>query len=426
MESQPLLREGRGSPSLSSQRRAAAWVTLLSGLLAVLVLGVTTISSIGRVEVHRLQGFPVDFQSEVSTAAVVAAVGEAEEKPKTSQAEKHAPESDHIRVSGYAIEHGGVLKVVSDLRGEANATVLASAVYQRNVSGWNRFVGTITPLSLKDSNHKAYIRSMEALGFLEGFLTCQEMRDFYRNYYSSQFNGDDPSDDVIDFITDTYSWVSRRAEKDYMSSEYWLVIKGVLAQLEGMLHGAIEGCSTSPGHGKDLRSFDKPSLLHLLLLNNNGDLMQILPKFTPVDLSRKLLRSSRMESAKFRKDHCSALIKLLPNNADILFGHTTWDDYQCMGPRIMKSYTIPSTAGPLVRMDFSSSPGMIMSVDDFYIIKRICLPPITLIVMETSLPIVDTSLLNRIHTNTVPYWIRVRVANQLAGNGIPRSSIWLK
>ena len=67
-----------------------------------------------------------------------------------------------------------------------------------------------------------------------------------------------------------------------------------------------------------------------------------------------------------------------------------------------------------------------MSVDDFYIIRRICLPPITLIVMETSLPIVDTSLLNRIHTNTVPYWIRVRVANQLAGNGIPRSSIWLK
>ena len=417
METRPLLGSSPGPRySSASQRRAAGWLGLLLGLLALLTIA-TTMTPPGRwVRVERL---PAD-QGE-STMAAVAALEEAMRRQDATSA-KRSSESDGSRTSGVIIDHGGTLRLVPDLRAAANATALASAVYQRNVSGWNRFVGTAMPL--KPGDRKAYLRSMEALGFIEGLFTCREIQDFYVNFYSAQFEGGDPSDDVIDFITETYTWVSKRAEREHMSSDYWLVVRGVLLQLEGMRQGAIEGCSLSnmkSDHTNVLRSFDSPSLLHLLLVNNNGDFMQILPKFDPISMEGRFLPSRRLSESKSRKEHCSALIKLLPGNVDILFGHTTWDDYQCMGPRILKSYTIPTFNGTVTRMDFSSSPGMVMSIDDFYIIQIADASRSTMVVMETSLPIFDTSLLNRIHTNSVPYWVRVRVANQLAGNHSPDS-----
>ena len=64
-------------------------------------------------------------------------------------------------------------------------------------------------------------------------------------------------------------------------------------------------------------------------------------------------------------------IKVLPDHSDIFFGHSTWDDYQCAAPRIFKTYEYPLVkdgrpSGWFVT-HFSSSPGLLSSIDDFYI-----------------------------------------------------------
>ena len=70
----------------------------------------------------------------------------------------------------------------------------------------------------------------------------------------------------------------------------------------------------------------------------------------------------------------SALIKILPNFEDVVFGHNTWDDYQNAFPRVFKSMEYPLMKDNIpdgqYLTHFSSSPGLLSSVDDFYIIKN--------------------------------------------------------
>ena len=64
--------------------------------------------------------------------------------------------------------------------------------------------------------------------------------------------------------------------------------------------------------------------------------------------------------------HCSALIKLLPDNADLFVAQDTWNGFESM-LRILKKYDLRYSDATAKSMTFSSYPGMLMSGDDFYI-----------------------------------------------------------
>ncbi len=70
---------------------------------------------------------------------------------------------------------------------------------------------------------------------------------------------------------------------------------------------------------------------------------------------------------------CSAFIKLLPNNSDLLTTHDTWTEYQSM-LRIYKLYHLPyKTQSNMIipgsAISMSSYPGKLQSEDDYYIIN---------------------------------------------------------
>lgn len=220
------------------------------------------------------------------------------------------------------------------------------------------------PSSHHDNDIDTYIAQMEAIGMIEGYSTCHEMNEFYLNYYSGLFDGGDPMPATISFLVANHDWMKKEADKYYKTDDYWLVVKGVLAQLKGIVSGLKSGCPGTSGINTDdedlhtipnLRNLMKrPSIAHMLLLNANGDLYQIAEKFhqkdsapskdddndapietstmdgtTPMALTKRLGRSGKGPSlgGGFRSsgvDHCSVLIKLLDDRSDTIFAHNTW------------------------------------------------------------------------------------------------------
>eukprot|EP01034_Spumella_vulgaris_P030526 gene30526-37762_t len=116
-------------------------------------------------------------------------------------------------------------------------------------------------------------------------------------------------------------------------------------------------------------------------------------------------------------EHCSAIIKLLSDRSDVVFGHDTWDDFQNAAPRVFKHYTFNLMQGPkpllMHTVQFSSSPGMVTSNDDYFIAHGNA----NIAVMETTIDMLNRTLLNDITPQTMLSWGRSHAANQLATDG---------
>ena len=215
---------------------------------------------------------------------------------------------------------------------------LAVAEYAQSVgdSGWNALSvrSTLPPHPRgdpkwysRDEVQNDYLVSKLAMGYLEGFVTCPKIQDWYRNFYQGMFDGGDPKMETLDFLEINHDWMMQESARLWKTSEYWLTVRGTMAQLHGMLAGIRAAC---PGvdeeedevhhilpasGGKMVSDFDgnhewlgghtagggrrclneqephlhrgiylpsihrRPSLIHLLLLNANGDLYQIAAKF---------------------------------------------------------------------------------------------------------------------------------------------------
>lgn len=217
----------------------------------------------------------------------------------------------------------------------------------------------------------------------------------------------DPDPRIQQYLLDNFHWMAERSKAKYTESAHWLTVRGIVEQLEGLVDGFIDGrqeyralnglrtdddvLNTSPRNGSldpsnpsnldgndphdntHLTTLKHPYILHFMLLNSNGDLMQVVEKMNAHDekeVAQKQKNDQKISS--FRKldtsfptyttdstdvaaapsrlslmrsshagDHCSAFIKVLPDQSDVVFAHNTWDDYRNMGPRIFKHYIFP-------------------------------------------------------------------------------------
>lgn len=363
------------------------------------------------------------------------------------------------------------------------------------------------------------------------------------------FEGAEPDPQVVQFVQNNYLWVLEQADRLWTQDIYWMELKGILRQINGTVRGLEEGCPAQFGPNADPKSPLRKlsvlplTLMKMLLMNANGDLFQIVHKFTaeryyhdhrqhPISsirnetrewiedalhdtledvglfrgkgkkgksspirkLASESLRKRRHENpaaeglegltkehrqelvattngdrgkkspkksqrhqsnrrqlralGKFPgrpygstsgEDHCSALIKILPDGSDVVFGHDTWDDFQNAAPRIIKYYQqdsllvadwpLPyvsapdkenkaeSRTGNRMSTYFSSSPGFLSSVDDFYLIsdrhstdkklhEKDHFLSYSLAVMETSIDVYDDAILELVTEKSVLSWMR--------------------
>lgn len=217
--------------------------------------------------------------------------------------------------------------------------------------------------------------AMYAAGYVEGLLTAARIEALTANTMADQF-GDKPAHGVMAWLKANFAYVRSHPQSDRFGQRLALMV----AQFDGLLAGARAGGA----------QIDE---VHLLLLNANGDLE---------DLTRVVGQMS------VRKDKCSALVKLRPNG-DLFFGHATWDSYAMM-VRSLKFYDLDLLGLERFSMSFSSSPGLLSSVDDFYITSR------GLAVMETTNGQYTPELDLLVTSESVLSWMRSAIATTLAHN----------
>ncbi|CAI9568253.1 unnamed protein product, partial [Staurois parvus] len=186
----------------------------------------------------------------------------------------------------------------------------------------------------------------------------------------------------------------------HQDQDYWHQVRLALLQLKG-LEDSYNEVISFPWKTFTLNPFG------FLLFQLGGDLEDLEAALNKSDAKKPLGSGS-----------CSALIKLLPGNKELLVSHVTWNTYQSM-LRIIKKYTLPfrrsPNGGPVVPgsvQTFSSYPGAIFSGDDFYIISS------GLVSLETTIGNSNPDLWKYITPkNSVLEWLRNIVANRLATGG---------
>jgi hypothetical protein len=221
---------------------------------------------------------------------------------------------------------------------DAKASATGSYTPNVNGSGWNYFEVT---MGRQFNGFDDYFNSNFNLGYLEGYATCDTIYTFYPNFYSAVFGTSAPGNGTLQFLQDNYDWLNKMSNENYLMDDYWFNVKMILEQLNGMYSGYVDGCGAT--HSKQTlaagtntwATLDQPTLMHFLLINAWGDLYQITMKYrevgNPVRLALARLHKKKFEDQLKTFERCSAIIKVLPDKSDVVFGHATWDTFESLG-----------------------------------------------------------------------------------------------
>ena len=245
-----------------------------------------------------------------------------------------------------------------------------------------------------------------AAGYAEGALTHHRIDQHYHNVHGTFFGKETSAPLAVrQFLDDNLHWIRTQVElhamggkfKSSTENKYWETLSLLLSQFDGLVDGyQAHTNATLPLSASDL-----------FLLNADGDLEDLIPAYNKTKTRQPGKSSSFAEAVKSLK--CSALIRMTPNASDLLWGHTTWDDYTSM-IRIFKHYTLPKLDlnHTVFKTSMSSSPAYLSSVDDFYLLSS------GLSVMETTNGIYAEELYGTLTPQCVLSWMRASVANTLS------------
>ncbi|XP_038047254.1 phospholipase B-like 1 [Patiria miniata] len=272
-----------------------------------------------------------------------------------------------------------------------------------NTTGW----GVLdVKFSGPSKSYEEDLVRMTAAGVMEGILTGERIHQTYLNNFQSFLAGKPQfAARLSEFYMKQNQW-TRKMVAGNPDDPFWQGVSLVVAQLDGLLIGYnLKSCQR-----KTLPTLD---LSAMLFLNGMGDILDLqyvlngtsfpdIEKATPDEL-RNFFRMS---------GHCSVLIKALPGFEDIFMSHSTWFDYNSM-LRIYKHYNfdLMFQGAAAKAMSFSSYPGMLESLDDFYILGS------DMLMLQTTNDIYNQTLYKMVKPESLLAWQRVRVANLMANSG---------
>ena len=240
----------------------------------------------------------------------------------------------------------------------------------------------------------------QAAGLIEGFLTAREIYPNYLNNLGFTFGDGGPPQAVVKFLADQEAWAKAQAADRAQTDPVWAHVAAVLAQFDGLVKG-YQLYSDAGGVGAP--PIDR---FGLQMLNAIGDLFQIVPAVSPsarIDWSRLGAEQKRRELR--RQGHCSALIKVTGAFEDLLMAHSSWFEYGDMN-RIFKHYSFAfDVQAGAHRISFSSYPGYLESLDDFYMMDS------GLGMVQTSNGVMNNSLYDLIKPQSLLAWQRVRAVS---------------
>ncbi|XP_034833984.1 putative phospholipase B-like 2 [Maniola hyperantus] len=284
---------------------------------------------------------------------------------------------------------------VTDISAEIPDVHIARATYTNeiNTTGWAYLELHTTPGASDEK--QAY-----AAGFLEGFLTRDLIWMHWQNVLKGYcYNKTEVCGMIEDFVDQNEDYIASMIA-DNPSDPYWYQMKLYYIQIEGLAVGYNQATSDA---------YEWLTVRDIIWLNMLGDLDDIafalsMPRETPEGL--------------LFGEHCSGLIKLLPDLSNLYTSHVTWNSYQSM-LRFQKMYVLNYKLSPdseeLIpgrKMAFTSYPGFVQSTDDFYIIST------GLVTAETTIGNSNRTLYEYIEpVGQIMEYARAMVANRIASDG---------
>ena len=149
------------------------------------------------------------------------------------------------------------------------------------------------------------------------------------------------------------------SEKLSKTDDYWYSVSATLQQLEGLYEGYKLGCTNNMNRVESsiqsYKTLDNPTLEHFLIISAWGDIYQIAMKYLEVGNESRLRGNKKLGSKNKSADwklveRCSAIVKLLENNKDVVFGHSTWDSYESLGKRSFNYFLFIHSMDSFVRL----------------------------------------------------------------------------
>jgi hypothetical protein len=149
------------------------------------------------------------------------------------------------------------------------------------------------------------------------------------------------------------------------------------------------------------------------MLNGVGDLLDIIPALnSTARLDWEHMSPDDLSLAIAKRGLCSGLIKVLGDYSDLYAAHSSWFIFGATN-RIFKHYNFALSSQQIAahKMSFSSYPGFLESLDDFYLLDS------GLAMVQTTNSIFNYTLYDVVGPNSLLAWQRVRLANHMASTG---------